>query len=1044
MTFSDSEYSESEADEEEEVLSFDVLQPSSKAFPSGGAVDEDALPLGNAINASANEVALPLGNTDPSLPLGNAADDDTAALPLGNTVVHLGILDGENLVSAGERIVPLHSLWATKDELKETLTNHGLTCGFKVCSIGWSFTCNKAGASRDRSNKSLPDHKRRKGNRQLKVGCKMCVKFTYVDRLEDDKKPDKAGRVRVTFTNYSHTSSCIPSANQLVVCRKASGDYSNLSEIMVNSIIAVMEHDPGVSTRALRAMLLPAFPKRKAISSLEIYNVRVRVRAMIEEKVNNGSLQLHKDSLCNLFKGLDDDDSDVIDNASRQVQAMLRSVLASTTEGWKLKSLLEKMHAADSGFTYRVSYDKEGGPTGFVWMTPHMRSAFELYGNFISIDAMKRQQNCLHWPYIGPVILDEGKTIANIAESIVCMESLEAYEFVLQSIFEMAPGRHKSRVQVIAADCFVTPSLLASLGISATCRLMWDHYHILESIWPTYLGPHYFAECKTLLSRLLNAHSEQFFDETIAALSHILSPRPDFVSYILGWAKDREYYAQYLLDTYPGSMGRRGSQSSEANHSSFLAAMGSGLMDEPAVMFGKTVLRQNQLNVKRNERIATYNCKSSVDTQAAIDSGNHATSQAIAYLSSWGVELWSDRFNEALKYECLSNDHDSFSVQRLNSDAPCRAIPKDGRCDCNNRVAFLFPCCHEICAYDYTFDPTWVDNRWKKRNVLTSSAGIGDVESEDTIDFNHSNDDVGDKDGRDDNGNGTGLEGAEIAENPAAQNGLLTQQSQMAIGTGTRKKGFTYLMSIFTGLAQDAAGSRFEDVVAGVALQMQGAIKGHSEVSIGTGEWDSMVSTFGGVLETYKNSFSGVRNGTSFSNVMPTIEQRGKPESKRYISVVESQKNVSQSQPKKRRKNLQQTCGFCNSLEHQRSTCCPLLQSLGKDIIDVGEYHSYLLYSAPYSSFKNVGEIPLKKTTPTETKHIIVHRMFSTFVDANVTRPRCLDIVFEATILGAGGIPLPNFGRVVFEGQAVFECIFKLGKMKGRHVFSTVGLTPCD
>ena len=40
-----------------------------------------------------------------------------------------------------------------------------------------------------------------------------------------------------------------------------------------------------------------------------------------------------------------------------------------------------------------------------------------------------------------------------------------------------------------------------------------------------------------------------------------------------------------------------------------------------------------------------------------------------------------------------------------------------------------------------------------------------------------------------------------------------------------------------------------------IDLQMLGAIKDHSEVAIGDGTRDSMVSTFGGVLKIYKNSF---------------------------------------------------------------------------------------------------------------------------------------------------------------------------------------------
>jgi hypothetical protein len=278
-----------------------------------------------------------------NVPLG-----DGAATPED---VHLGILEGEDIMAAGERIAPIDSLWETKDALKKTLTNYGLSCGFKICSIGWSFTCNKAGKSRNRTNTSLLELKRQNGNRHLKVGCKMCVKYTYVDRTSSSKA-DKTGRARVTFAHYEHTSTCIPSANQLVVCRKASGDYAQISETMVNSILAVMEHDPGISTHALRAMVAPAFPKRKYISSMEIFNMKVRARLMMDEKARNGSLGKYKDSLGNIFKGLDDEDSDVIDYASRHGPSILRSVLSTTTQGWKIKLMLEKMHAADPGLPF--------------------------------------------------------------------------------------------------------------------------------------------------------------------------------------------------------------------------------------------------------------------------------------------------------------------------------------------------------------------------------------------------------------------------------------------------------------------------------------------------------------------------------------------------------------------------------------------------------------------------------------------------------------------------------------------------------------------
>jgi hypothetical protein len=110
---------------------------------------------------------------------------------------------------------------------------------------------------------------------------------------------------------------------------------------------------------------------------------------------------------------------------------------------------------------------------------------------------------------------------------------------------------------------------------------------------------------------MLNANSAEAIDSALASAVQSLSVRPDLVWYIQEWGDSRHHFAAYILDSYPGSMGRRGSSPSEQNHSSYVATIGSGFVDDPCVMLEKTILRQNVLNRKRNERISTYVCKSS-------------------------------------------------------------------------------------------------------------------------------------------------------------------------------------------------------------------------------------------------------------------------------------------------------------------------------------------------------------------------------------------------------------------------------------------------
>ena len=56
-------------------------------------------------------------------------------------------------------------------------------------------------------------------------------------------------------------------------------------------------------------------------------------------------------------------------------------------------------------------------------------------------------------------------------------------------------------------------------------------------------------------------------------------------------------------------------------------------------------------------------------------------------------------------------------------------IQKGDRCLCNNKVAFLFPCQHEICADGFTFPVPLVDQRWLKQSGLFVSHDIGDGKS---------------------------------------------------------------------------------------------------------------------------------------------------------------------------------------------------------------------------------------------------------------------------------------------------------------------------
>jgi hypothetical protein len=76
---------------------------------------------------------------------------------------------------------------------------------------------------------------------------------------------------------------------------------------------------------------------------------------------------------------------------------------------------------------------------------------------------------------------------------------------------------------------------------------------------------------------------------------------------------------------------------------------------------------------------------------------------------------------------------------------------------------------------------------------------------------------------------------------------------------------------------------------------------------------------------------------------------------------------------------------------------------------------------------------------PREGLHIVIQQLFSTIARENGARPQFLDALYEATMIGTGGLPLPGYNKVIFEGTAIFQFLAKISTVKGRFIFSTLG-----
>ena len=108
-----------------------------------------------------------------------------------------------------------------------------------------------------------------------------------------------------------------------------------------------------------------------------------------------------------------------------------------------LEEYMEMLRLKDKDFVYEVLKNEYGKITGCLWMTSTMRMNFELYGGYLSVDAMKRDINTLLWPYMATSMWNDLNEVCVGCEAIMLSEREEAYMEMLN--FQVSKPYHMSQ-----------------------------------------------------------------------------------------------------------------------------------------------------------------------------------------------------------------------------------------------------------------------------------------------------------------------------------------------------------------------------------------------------------------------------------------------------------------------------------------------------------------------------------------------------------------------------------------------------------------------
>ena len=159
---------------------------------------------------------------------------------------------------------------------------------------------------------------------------------------------------------------------------------------------------------------------------------------------------------------------------------MFRNIMKEDPSTWTAIQFLRKCKSEVDGFDYRLSYGVDGKPTAVMYMTPRMRYNLVRYGNIMFLDSQKRQYNRHGWPYIGPVVKTNENKIAVACEAIVTSENIDTYVWVLKSMESIEKRWSPSKLSIVYADGLLTERFLNDLGISDSCILHGDYYHLFN------------------------------------------------------------------------------------------------------------------------------------------------------------------------------------------------------------------------------------------------------------------------------------------------------------------------------------------------------------------------------------------------------------------------------------------------------------------------------------------------------------------------------------------------------------------------------------
>jgi hypothetical protein len=415
---------------------------------------------------------------------------------------------------------------------------------------------------------------------------------------------------------------------------------------------------------------------------------------------------------------------------------ILKDVLSEPTDLHRISKYLEKLSAADPLFDYRIGRAVDGSVTGFVWQTGVMRRDFELFGDVLFMDCLGRSLNDKGWPITTLAMLDGEGEICLPSEAITVTESIDAYVWLIRETIAMTPKRNLCDIKMCFGDgIFKDERLLNDLGISNTCKLVLDHFHLISDeigAWPKELGLHMWTLLREDLTTMVKSLEESLYLQAYERVRHAVAHDAKISSYVEKTIHaKRHLFANHKIRRYPCNLHRQGSAPSEANHSSIISRVGNQVV-EPVLLLEALLNRHYHISAERAQRIEHRHFQS---LAASIKQQYSASGRALKMLGKCGYKFYQQAINEAKRWTHLVDEDGSHLFQISSGESAFHLPVNPTTCSCDRWIATNgTQCCHLLMAYNMEFRIDLWTQRWHQRKSLgksTHTRKLGDITEDD-------------------------------------------------------------------------------------------------------------------------------------------------------------------------------------------------------------------------------------------------------------------------------------------------------------------------